>query len=99
VYFVPDWTSLGPGGIGADLNNIEGFFSWDMWPNGATNKTADGDQAWKSAVSGKTFMMGVSPWFFHSASGGTDWVWRGDGLVSNAASSWENTADHIAVGR
>lgn len=99
VYFVPDWTSLGPGGIGADLNNIEGFFSWDMWPNGATNKTADTDLAWKSAVSGKTFMMGVSPWFFHSASGGTDWVWRGDDLVSDAASSSENTADHIVVGR
>jgi len=30
LYFVPSWTSVGPGGIGADLNNIEGFFSWDM---------------------------------------------------------------------
>lgn len=25
LYFVPDWTSLGTGGITADLNNIEGF--------------------------------------------------------------------------
>jgi len=25
-------------------------------------------------------MMGVSPWFFHSASGGQDWVWNGDTL-------------------
>lgn len=24
--------------------------------------------------------MGVSPWFFHSTSGGEDWVWRGDTL-------------------
>jgi hypothetical protein len=84
LYFVPDWTSLGPGGIGADLNNIEGFFSWDMWPLGATNKTDDSDLAWKSAVSGKTYMMGVSPWFFHStgSAGQPAWVWRGDDLVS-----------------
>jgi glucan endo-1,3-alpha-glucosidase len=81
LYFVPDWTSLGPGGIGADLGNIEGFFNWDMWPNGATNETTASDTAWKAALPGKTYMMGVSPWFFHSASGGTDWVWRGDDLV------------------
>ena len=30
VYFVPDWTSLGTGGIGANLAHIEGFFNWDM---------------------------------------------------------------------
>jgi glucan endo-1,3-alpha-glucosidase len=83
IYFVPSWTSLGPGGITADLDNIEGFFSWDMWPNGATNITDASDVSWKNAVSGKTYMMGVSPWFFHSASGGTDWVWRGDDLVSD----------------
>lgn len=84
VYFVPNWTSLGPGGITAALNNIEGFFSWDMWPNGATNITDAPDQSWKAATPGKSYMMGVSPWFFHSASGGTDWVWRGDDLVSEA---------------
>ncbi|RFU30779.1 hypothetical protein B7463_g5558, partial [Scytalidium lignicola] len=90
VYFVPDWTSLGPGGIGAHLDNIQGAFSWDMWPNGATNKTDDTDKAWQAALPGKTFMMGVSPWFFHSASGGTDWVWRGDDLW---ADRWAQTLD------
>ena len=30
LYSVPSWTSLGPGGITADLDSIEGFFSWDM---------------------------------------------------------------------
>jgi hypothetical protein len=88
VYFVPDWTSLGTGGIGSSLSNIEGFFSWDMWPNGASNKTDDSDMAWKAATPGKTFMMGVSPWFFHSASGGKDWVWRGDDLW---ADRWAQT--------
>ena len=82
VYFVPSWTSLGPSGITADLDSIEGFFSWDMWPNGATNSSDSSDLSWQAATPGKSYMMGVSPWFFHSASGGTDWVWRGDDLVS-----------------
>lgn len=30
VYFVPDWSSLGPSGIEADLANIQGAFSWNM---------------------------------------------------------------------
>lgn len=85
VYFVPDWTSLGPGGISPFLSNIEGFFSWNIWPEGATNMTGAPDLSWKSVLSGKTYMMGVSPWFFHSASGGTDWVWRGDDLVSDSS--------------
>jgi glucan endo-1,3-alpha-glucosidase len=58
VYFVPDWTSLGTGGISASLANIQGFFSWDMWPNGATNQTDAVDKAWQSAIgSSKTYMM------------------------------------------
>jgi hypothetical protein len=84
IYFVPSWTSLGPSGIAADLNTIEGFFSWNIWPDGATNMTDAADLSWKAAIPGKTYMMGVSPWFFHSASGGTDWVWRGDDLVGGA---------------
>jgi len=78
VFFVPDWTSLGPGGIGASLANIEGAFSWDMWPNGSTNMTTEKDKAWKAAIGKKVYMMGVSPWFFHSPP--KAWVWRGDDL-------------------
>ncbi|KAI7972723.1 hypothetical protein EIK77_009186 [Talaromyces pinophilus] len=52
-----------------------------MWPAGAADMTDEPDLEWVNAIgSGKTYMMGVSPWFFHSASGGTDWVWRGDDL-------------------
>lgn len=90
VYFVPNWNSLGQTGVGALLNNIEGFFSWDMWPNGAQNGTDAIDESWKAATPGKSYMMGVSPWFFHSASGGTDWVWRGDDLW---ADRWAQTLD------
>jgi len=88
LYFVPDWTSLGPSGISSHLNNIEGFFSWDMWPEGATNKTDSSDLAWQAATPGKTYMMGVSPWFFHSGDGNPDWVWRGDDLW---ADRWSQT--------
>ncbi|KAE8447465.1 hypothetical protein EG329_010738 [Mollisiaceae sp. DMI_Dod_QoI] len=91
VYFVPDWSSLGTGGIAPYLNNIDGFFNWGMWPNGASNMTDSGDKDWQAAIgSGKSYMMGVSPWFFHSASGGTDWVWRGDDLW---ADRWAETLD------
>ncbi|KAH6671435.1 putative glucan endo-1,3-alpha-glucosidase agn1 precursor [Halenospora varia] len=91
LYFVPDWTSLGPSGAVAKSANFEGAFSWDMWPNGATNKTADSDKAWVSALgSSKSFMMGVSPWFFHSALPGEEWVWRGDDLW---ADRWQQVLD------
>lgn len=88
LYFVPDWTSLGPSGISSYLDNIEGFFSWDMWPVGATNETDSSDLAWQAATPAKTYMMGVSPWFFHSSDGNPDWVWRGDDLW---ADRWAQT--------
>lgn len=52
-----------------------------MWPVGANDMSDEPDLEWVNAIgSGKTYMMGVSPWFFHSAKPGTDWVWRGDDL-------------------
>jgi glucan endo-1,3-alpha-glucosidase len=90
IYFVPDWTSLGTGGIGTNLNNIEGFFNWDMWPNGPQNMTTATDMAWKGAIGDKAYMMGVSPWFFHSASDGKDWIWRGDDIW---ADRWAQTLE------
>jgi glucan endo-1,3-alpha-glucosidase len=30
VYFVPTWTSIGTGGVGSVLGDIDGFSSWDM---------------------------------------------------------------------
>ena len=49
------------------------------------------DLAWQSAIGSKTYMMGVSPWFFHSATPSTnnpDWVWRGDDLWHDR---WQQT--------
>ncbi|CAG8957749.1 hypothetical protein HYFRA_00000087 [Hymenoscyphus fraxineus] len=90
VYFVPNWDGSGINAVKGALANIDGFFSWNMWPNGATNKTTDNDFAWKNAIgSSKSYMMGVSPWFFHSGAGGlAPWVWRGDDLW---ADRWAQT--------
>ncbi|CZR50931.1 related to mutanase [Phialocephala subalpina] len=90
VYFVPDWSSLGPTGIQQYLDNIDGFFNWGMWPDGASNMTDSLDKQYQSVLGSKSYMMGVSPWFFHSASGGKDWVWRGDDLW---ADRWAETLD------
>ncbi|KAK2627060.1 hypothetical protein QTJ16_003026 [Diplocarpon rosae] len=78
IWFVPDWTSLGPGGFAPYLENVEGAFNWDMWPVGASNITTDLDQAWTDVLGSKSYMMGLSPWFFHSADSPKKWVWRGD---------------------
>jgi glucan endo-1,3-alpha-glucosidase len=81
IYFVPVWTSLGPSGIIPYLDVIQGTFSWNIWPVGATDMTDAPDLQWIEAIGpNKTYIMGVSPWFFHSASGGLDWIWRGDSL-------------------
>lgn len=56
-----------------------------MWPNGPTDVNTLSDQTWQTSMksSSKTFMMGVSPWFYtnlpqyHKA-----WVWRGDNAWS-----------------
>ncbi|KAL9087001.1 MAG: hypothetical protein Q9165_006829 [Trypethelium subeluteriae] len=79
IYFMPDWTSLGPNGIGQYSDIIQGAFSWDMWPHGPNNSTDDVDKSWQSALSGKSYMMGVSPWFYTNLPGyHKAWVWRGD---------------------
>lgn len=79
---MPDWTSQGPG-FGNSL--IDGSFSWDMWPKGPNNITAVQDKVWQTALksAGKTFMMGVSPWFYTDLpSYSKAWVWRGDNTWS-----------------
>lgn len=81
IFFVPDWSSLGPGGITSELGTIDGAFSWDLWSTGATDMTDDADKAWKTALGSKAYMMGVSPWFFTNLPGyNKAWVWRGDDL-------------------
>lgn len=80
-FAMPSWTSLGPSGIESVLNDIDGFFSWDAWPVGAEDKTDESDQTWMNAISGKPYMMPVSPWFYTSLpQWNKNWLWRGDDL-------------------
>ncbi|KAI9710107.1 MAG: hypothetical protein M1820_002909 [Bogoriella megaspora] len=81
IYFVPDWVNFGPVGIMDHADVIQGAFSWDMWPDGPKNITDDHDLAWKGALTGKSFMMGVSPWFYTNLPGyHKAFVWRGDDM-------------------
>ncbi|KAG4439848.1 hypothetical protein IFR05_004661 [Cadophora sp. M221] len=89
LFFVPDWSSLGPLGIKEHLDKIQGAFSWNMWPEGPNDMTTNLDEEWQKALGDKSYMMGVSPWFFRSASGGKNWVWRGDNLWAHR---WTQTA-------
>ncbi|MCJ1224641.1 hypothetical protein MMC12_001286 [Toensbergia leucococca] len=83
--FIPDWSSLGAQGIPLDV--VDGAFSWNAWPNGPENMTDTDDIAWKTALNGKPYMMGVSPWFYTNLpQWNKNWLWRGDGLWSTR---WE----------
>jgi glucan endo-1,3-alpha-glucosidase len=42
-----------------------GAVSFDAWPNaGEMKKTTDEDDKYRVALGGKTYMMGVSPYFY-----------------------------------
>ncbi|KAI9373764.1 glycoside hydrolase [Aspergillus egyptiacus] len=79
--FMPCWTSLAPSGLHTVLDKIDGGFSWDAWPVGAQEKSTSSDRAWIDALSGKPYMMAVSPWFYTNLpQWNKNWLWRGDDL-------------------
>lgn len=67
IHLVPDWSSLGPEGVGRKLGVIDGAFSWAAWPRaGEARITTVEDGLYQRALRGKSYMMGVSPWFYTS---------------------------------
>lgn len=81
ISFLPCFMGLGPSGVSSNIDKIDGFFSWDMWPHGPTDSSTSADSTWRAAIDGKAYMMGVSPWFYTKLPGyGKAWVWRGDDL-------------------
>lgn len=67
IHLVPDWSSLGPEGVGRRLEAIDGAFSWAAWPRAEQNRiTTEEDVLYRRALRGKDYMMGVSPWFYTS---------------------------------
>ncbi|KAL1840811.1 hypothetical protein VTJ49DRAFT_7710 [Mycothermus thermophilus] len=82
IFFMPEWSSAGPfeaANLGGSV--ADGLFSWGAWPEGKNDMTTDLDQAYRSALGNKPYMMPVSPWFFTNLPGwNKNWLWRGDGL-------------------
>jgi hypothetical protein len=79
-FFMPEWSSMGAQAA-ANTGVVDGLFSWDAWPNGATDMNTGDDQSYKNALGGKPYMMPVSPWFYTNLPGWTkNWLWRGDDL-------------------
>ncbi|KAL4788454.1 glycosyl hydrolase family 71-domain-containing protein [Aspergillus varians] len=79
--FMPSWTSLSPAGLHSVQSVIDGAFSWDAWPVGAQDMNTSSDKAWIEALSGKPYMMAVSPWFYTNLpQWNKNWLWRGDDL-------------------
>jgi hypothetical protein len=85
VVFVPDWSSVAASeAVGLGGGVVDGLFSFDAWPDGATNISTDADKVFQEALAAgkKKYMMPVAPWFFTNLPGfgGKNWLWRGDGL-------------------
>lgn len=62
-------------------------------PNGPVDVNTGSDEVWQSAMTsaGKSYMMGVSPWFYTDLSQWNKaWVWRGDNAWSLR---WDQTLD------
>lgn len=67
IFLVPDWSSLGPHGVGEKLGLIDGAFSWCAWPRaGQRRLNTEEDIAYRRVLDDKAYMMGISPWFYTS---------------------------------
>ncbi len=92
-FFVPDWSSIGPAeSVSRAGDALDGLFSFDAWPEGATNITIDADTSFQEALGpDRVYMMPISPWFFTNLPGfQKNWLWRGDDLWETR---WEQVAE------
>ncbi|KAK3935749.1 glucan endo-1,3-alpha-glucosidase [Diplogelasinospora grovesii] len=80
VFFVPDYSSLGP--LGAVLTGVaDGLFSWSAWPDGPSIISTVLDLLYQVLLGSKPYMMPVSPWFYTNLPNWSkNWLWRGDSL-------------------
>ncbi|KAH6655480.1 glycoside hydrolase [Truncatella angustata] len=81
IFLVPDWSSLGPTGVQAKGSVIDGAFNWGAWPNSNSKTiTTDGDTQYQTALGGKAYMMGVSPYFYTHLPPNKNWYSTSDTL-------------------
>ncbi|KAK1754285.1 glycoside hydrolase [Echria macrotheca] len=65
IFLIPDWSSLGPYGVGERLDAIDGAFSWDAWPKAChTKMSTNEDELYLEVLKGKKYMMPISPCFY-----------------------------------
>ncbi|KKY20305.1 putative glycosyl hydrolase family 71 protein [Phaeomoniella chlamydospora] len=80
-FFMPDWSSIGPSAATTYSNIIDGLASWSAWPDGPTNLTTAIDEEYISTLSGKPYMMPVSPWFYTNLPAySKNWLWHSSSL-------------------
>ena len=84
LFFVPDWASVDAEKAVKSAKGVaDGLFNVQAWPNGTADMTTDIDRRYLAALGrDQVYMMGVSPWFYTNLLnfGGTNWLWKGDGL-------------------
>ncbi|KAL9083303.1 MAG: hypothetical protein Q9159_005866 [Coniocarpon cinnabarinum] len=77
--FFPEYSKLSAADAAA-VPGVDGLFSWNAWPLGATDyPPSSSDSGYSSAKTGKPYMKPLSPWFYRHANG-QSWLWRGDNL-------------------
>ncbi|ORY77293.1 glucan endo-1,3-alpha-glucosidase agn1 [Protomyces lactucae-debilis] len=84
IYFVPSFTALGASAA-MGMSSNDGAFSWDAWPTSNNAMSTASDNAYMSARNGKTYMAGVSPWFYTHFSY-KNWIYKSDDLFTTR---WE----------
>lgn len=81
-FFMPDWSSKGARPALELANGVaDGLFNWAAWPWGTQDMDTYVDASYYHYLSGKPYMMPVSPWFYTNLPGyNKNWMWRGDDL-------------------
>ncbi|KAJ7078488.1 glycoside hydrolase family 71 protein [Mycena epipterygia] len=89
IFFVPSFF-VDPA-IFPSLTVMDGDFNWNSgWPMGNYDINFSSDSLYLSKLGGRTYMAGVSPWFFTHYGANTynkNWIYRGDNWLF--AQRWE----------
>ncbi|KAF5381673.1 hypothetical protein D9615_005563 [Tricholomella constricta] len=96
VHFVPSFF-MDPAAFGG-LQTIDGSFQWNSaWPMGNSTTNFDADNIYLKNLGGRTYMAGVSPWFFTHYGPDTynkNFIYRCDDW--HFAARWEVLVKHRA---
>ncbi|KAJ7694803.1 glycosyl hydrolase family 71-domain-containing protein [Mycena rosella] len=77
VYFVPAFF-VDPAAL-LDYTVMDGGFNWNAaWPMGDYDINFDPDNSWIEKLGGRTYMAGVSPWFFTHYSNNKNFIHLSD---------------------